>query len=281
MQVGNDDMNILITGSDGFIGRNLSQQLKQFGHNIYCINKNSCNLLDQSSVDNFFRTNNTRYNLIIHTAIEGGRRTKIDNPDIVYNNLLMLYNLLSYQSYYECIISFGSGAELDRRYDINSHSINRYPIDPYGLSKSIIDKLCVIEDKLCNFRLYNCFGVDEQPDRMIRANIIRYLNKENIIIQQNRRMDFFYIDDLGLLIHSLISCNNIPKIHDCCYAEKYDLFQIAEMINHLDNHKVDIIIEEPGLNKDYTGISAKINIKYIGLKQALNIMYNKYKEINI
>jgi hypothetical protein len=53
------------------------------------------------------------------------------------------------------------------------------------------------------------------------------------------------------------------------------------MINHLDNHKVDIIIEQPGLNKDYTGISAKINIKYIGLKQALNIMYNKYKEINI
>lgn len=280
MQVENN-MDILITGSDGFIGRNLTKQLKQFGHNIYSINKNNCNLFDQSSVEDFFNINNRKYNLIIHTAIEGGRRTKIDNPDIVYNNLLMLYNLLSYQSYYDCIISFGSGAELDRRYDINSHSINKYPIDPYGLSKSIIDKLCATEDKLCNFRLYNCFGVDEQSDRMIRSNIIRYLNKQNIIIQQNRRMDFFYIDDLGLLIHSLVSCDNIPKNHDCCYAEKYDLFQIAEMINSLDSHKVDIIIEQPGLNKDYTGISAKTDISYIGLKQALNIMYNKYKEIKI
>lgn len=274
------DMNILITGSNGFIGRNLSKQLSSYGHKITKLHRENCNLLDPESVNSFFTNSEQTYDLVLHTAVEGGRRIKTDDANIVYNNLLMLYNLLSYQKYYQCIISFGSGAELDRRYDINSHSINRYPIDPYGLSKNIIDKLCATEDKLCNFRLYNCFGVDEQSDRMIRANIIRYLNKQNIIIQQNRRMDFFYVDDLGLLINSLISCNSIPKIHDCCYAEKYDLFQIAEMINNLDNHKVDIIVEQPGLNKDYTGISANININYIGLKQALNIIYNKYKAIN-
>ena len=36
------------------------------------------------SREDFFKKNNRKYNLIIHTAIEGGRRTKIDNPDIVF-----------------------------------------------------------------------------------------------------------------------------------------------------------------------------------------------------
>lgn len=279
-------MNILITGSNGFIGRNLSKQLKdKFGYDITELNRSNCDLLDQKSVDNFFISRNQKYDLVLHTAVEGGRRNKPDNPELVFNNLLMLYNLLTYQNYFQCIVSFGSGAELDRRYDVNEKSINRYPIDPYGLSKSIISKLCDSESKLCNFRVFNCFGIDEQPDRMIRSNIEKYLRKENIIIHQNRKMDFFYIDDLALLIHSFIDHNNIPKSFDCCYSDKYDLMQIADMINSLDSHKVDVQIAEQkqinpinALAKDYIGPSLKINIDFIGLKKAMKIMYETYKK---
>jgi len=272
-------MNILITGSNGFIGRNLSKQLSgQYGYNITELHRGNCDLLDTESVDNFFRNSNKTYDLVLHTAVEGGRRTKIDSSDIVYKNLLMLYNLLSYQQYYQCIISFGSGAELDRRYDINDHAINRYPIDYYGLSKSVIDKLCSSEPKLCNFRIFNCFGIDENDDRMIKSNIIRYLNKQDIIIHQNRKMDFFYINDLSLLIHSLIDANSIPKIYDCCYHKKYTLYDIAEIINNCDKHKVKITIENEQSAKDYYGISAKINMNYTGLEQAIQIIYNHYKD---
>jgi len=272
-------MNILITGSHGFIGRNLSKQLNnKYGHTITELHRGNCDLLDPESVDNFFQKSGKAYDLVLHTAVEGGRRTKTDSPDIVYKNLLMLYNLLSHQRYYQCIISFGSGAELDRRYDINDHAINRYPIDYYGLSKNVIDKLCAAEPKLCNFRIFNCFGIDENDDRMIKSNIIRYLNKEDIIIHQNRKMDFFYIDDLSLLIHSLIDANNIPKAYDCCYHSKYSLYEIGTMINNCDDHKVNIIVENEQMAKDYHGISAKININYVGLEQAIRTIHNYYKD---
>jgi len=272
-------MNILIIGSDGFIGRNLSKQLSEkFHYNITNLNRNNCDLLDQESLKNFLHKEQKKYELVLHTAVYGGRRTKEDGNEFVYYNLLMLYNLLTFQDYFQCIVSFGSGAELDRRHDINATSINRYPIDPYGISKSIIDKLCVVENKLCNLRIFNCFGIDENPDRMIRGNIQRYLNKEDIILYENKKMDFFYIDDLVTLIRSFIEHNYFPKSFDCCYTEKYSLYDIAQLINNLDQHKVNIIRNTETDGKEYTGLSAKININYIGLPQALKIIYKTYKE---
>lgn len=282
-------MNILITGSNGFIGRNLTRIFRnKYNYSVTELNRNVCDLLDPKSVDEFFIQQNTKYDLVIHTAVEGGRRNKPDNPELVYHNLLMLYNLLSHQNYFQCLISFGSGAELDRRHDINSTSINRYPVDPYGLCKNVIDKLCDSEPKLCNFRIYNCFGSDEQPDRMIRNNITRYLNKQDIVLHNNRKMDFFYIEDLAALIYSFIDHNNIPKTFDCCYAEKYTLMDIANLINDLDTHKVNIVTNEQAhtnpinaLAKDYIGATTKINVNYIGLKQAMQIMYNEYKGLSV
>lgn len=278
-------MNILITGSKGFMGKEFSKQFKEkYGYNIYELNKENCNLLSFDSVRDFFIKSNVKYDLVLHTAIKGGRRTREDEEIIVYENLLMLYNLLSFQNYYQCIISFGSGAELDRRYDINPKARNRYPIDPYGLSKSVIDKLTMAEPKLCNFRIYNCFGINEQPERMIRSNIEKYINKENIVIHQNRKMDFFYIDDLVSLIRFFIDSNNIPKTFDCCYKEKNTLEDIANIINNLSDHKVEIVLQDQininSSSKDYYGQYVETHIDYIGLEKGIQIMYDRYiKEI--
>jgi nucleoside-diphosphate-sugar epimerase len=271
-------MNVLITGSNGFIGRNLSKQLSnKYLYNITELHRDNCNLLDVESVNNFFSNSNKTYDLVLHTATEGGRRTKIDNINIVYNNLLMLYNLLSHQKYYQYIISFGSGAELDRRHHINDKSIGRYPIDPYGLSKSVIDKICADESKLCNFRIYNCFGYDEQPDRMIRNNIVKYLNRQSMVIHADRKMDFFFVEDLVRLIHFFIQTQNIPKKFDCCYKEKLYLSEIVQIINNLDTHKVDTIYETEIPGKDYTGQYVETHIDYIGLHRAIKLIYNQYK----
>jgi len=273
-------MNILITGSNGFLGHNLCKLLKLYDHNIYKLSRQDADLLDSQAVNSFFEQNNTVFDLVIHTAVEGGRRNTEDSSGIVYNNLLMVYNLLRNQNYFQCMISFGSGAELDRRYDINPSSINRYPTDPYGLSKNLIDKLTFCENKLCNFRIYNCFGLDEKPDRMIRGNIQRYINHENIIIDQDKRMDFFFVYDLAQLIHFFLDSNNIPKVFDCCYKDKVKLSDIANIINNLDSHKVDIEYKTPPdiLGTDYVGQYVETHIPYVGLEKSIELMYVKYKE---
>ena len=274
-------MNILITGAHGFIGRNLYKILRKY-NSVYSLTRKEADLLDSDSVNNYFIKNKIFFDLVIHTAIQGGRRNIYDNKDIVYGNILMIYNLLRNQNYFQNIISFGSGAELDRRYDINPQNINRYPIDPYGLSKSIIDKISIDEPKLCNFRIYNCFGFDEEPNRMIRGNIIKYINHEDILIHKDRKMDFFFIEDLANLIHFFLDSNRMPKLFDCCYKEKIKLSDIANMINKLDAHKVDIKYDDSSseIGTDYIGKYTEINLQYIGLEKSIQLMYHKYKEQN-
>jgi len=164
---------ILITGANGFIGRNLSKILSN-KYKVETVSRQDLDLTDYESTKKFF--SDKQYDLVIHTAVEGGRRTKPDTEEMFYKNILMTYNLLSNKHCFDKIITFGSGAELDRRFDINGDSKDRYPIDYYGMSKSVINKLCLIEDKMYNFRIFNCFGIDESPDRLIRGNIERKLN---------------------------------------------------------------------------------------------------------
>lgn len=276
-------MKILITGANGFIARNLSNLLST----KYVIDKVSRNQLDLTNYDDvkkFF--SNKHYDLVIHTAVEGGRRTKPDTEEMFYKNILMVYNLLSNKNCFDKMITFGSGAELDRRFDINANSKDRYPIDYYGMSKSVISKLCLVEDKMYNFRIFNCFGIDENSDRLVRGNIEKKLNGLPMTLFSNRLMDFFYIDDLAKMIDEfLIDYTRFPKTIDCVYEKSFRLKDILKMINSVDDDRVDIVsMDDESINKinstngDYVGNYFDLGIQFIGLENSIKIIYDKIKE---
>jgi GDP-L-fucose synthase len=277
-------MRILITGANGFIGRNLAKLLDS-RHIIETVSRNELDLLDGESIKKFFE--GKRYNIVIHTAVEGGRRTKPDDEQIVYRNILMVYNLLENQDSFDRMITFGSGAELDRRYNINldTDTNKRYPIDFYGMSKSIINKLCQVEPKLYNFRIFNCFGPDETPDRMIRGNIEKYIRKEPMTLFSNRLMDFFYIEDLAMVIEYFLKTPHFPyKIVNCSYESHVNLKGILEMINTLSDYKVQILEKsDESINKinvtptDYIGTDMSLPLNFFGLKHGIERTYQKLK----
>ena len=279
-------MKILITGSNGFIGRNLKKYLSNMEYDIDGLSRNELNLLDKEDVTLFLCEK--YYDVIIHTAVEGGRRTKPDTEEMFYKNILMVYNLLSNKKHFGRMITFGSGAELDRTLDINEETIfeERYPTDYYGMSKNVIAKLCLVEPQLYNFRIFNCFGPDEADGRLIRGNIEKKLRDEPMTMFSNRLMDFFYIDDLAKMIVYFISSSNFPKIIDCVYQEKYRLSNILNMINDCSESKVQIISrDDNSLNKinstdtDYIGNYTNLSIDFIGIKNGIQITYDKIKEI--
>lgn len=272
-------MKILITGANGFIAKNLISGLKD--HEVIGIARQHLDLNNRIEVDRFFKYNS--FDIVIHCAISGGKRQIVDGPEVLWENLSMFYNLLNNKSKFKKLINLASGAELDRSQQINliyPDFKDKYPLDYYGMSKNIISRLVDSEKNMHNIRIFNVFGHNEDDHRMIKSSIKKYISKKDIVIHQDKLMDFFYIEDLISLINYYIDNNSFPKDINAVYKTKYHLSDIAEIINNLSDYKVDIKIEQPGFSNSYVGkgmITEILPIKFKGLENSIKEVYNKLK----
>jgi len=255
-------MKILITGGNGYIAKSLYNSLKN-KHDITCITRQDLDLTSFKEMNKFFR--DKYFDVVIHCAVQGGSRLKKDSYKDMDTNLIMYYNLLQHKFCYNKLIHLGSGAELYT------------PESPYGLSKKIISKSISEIENFYNIRIFAIFDENELETRFIKSNIKRYVSGEPMVIHQNKYMDFFYINDLVSLINFYILNNNLPKEIDCTYHELKTLHHIANIINKLDEYKVEIKINDPELGKEYTGKFTDLGINYIGLEKGIETVYNKLK----
>jgi nucleoside-diphosphate-sugar epimerase len=252
-------MNILITGKNGYIAKSLVNKLNE-KYSVVGIGKDNFDLTDRESTNEWFK--DKHFDVVIHTAVVGGSRLKQDDEKVFFQNLSMFYNLLSNQDKFNQLISFGSGAELG------------YPVDPYGLSKNIINKIIQNEPKFNNIRIFAVFDENELDTRFIKSNIKRYINKQPLNIHQDKHMDFFYMDDLVSTVEYIIFNPQIKEIN-CSYSQSYSLHDIASLINQLSDYECEIKIEQKGLAKDYIGQYQNLNIPFIGLEKAIKQIYEK------
>ncbi len=259
-------MKILITGSNGTIGRFLSKKLKD--HDVYTPKRSVVDFTVRDHVDNLFNSH-TKFDLVIHCAVRGGNRLYHDSWDVLDDNLKMYYNILNHKNSFDKFITFGSGAET-------------YLSDtPYGLSKKAIAKSILDQFNFYNIRIFSLFGEGELDTRFVKANLQRYKNKQNIEIHQNRLIDFFYMEDLWTVVKYYMETQFPPKEINCSYKESMntDLLDIAKVINNLDKHTVDIIIKDSEYGKSYIGDPCSLDLKYIGLKQGIINEYNKLQYV--
>jgi nucleoside-diphosphate-sugar epimerase len=252
-------MKILITGGKGYIAQAIFNTLKT-EYNITLITRDNFDLTDSNSTTNWFQ--DKYFDVVIHTAVVGGNRLKSEDENIIKSNLQMWRNLLENKSHFTQLIHFGSGAEL-------------YAKDtPYGLSKSIIAESIKTKPNFINLRIFAVFDKNELDRRFITPNIKRYINKESIIIHQDKLMDFIYMEDLISIIKFSILHPTISPIN-CSYKEKYKLSDIANLINNLSDYKVPIEIHSQELAPTYTGAYTDLGIDFIGLEQAIKNIYNE------
>lgn len=257
-------MKVLITGSNGVVGRFLSKKLKD--HDVYIPKRSCVDFTNRHHVDQFFNSH-SRFDLVLHCAVRGGNRLYHDSWDVLDDNLKMYYNILHHKNSYDRLISFGSGAEM------------YMPDSPYGLSKKAISKSILDQFNFYNIRIFGLFGEGELESRFIKANLDRYFQHKPIEIYQNKMMDFFYIEDLWKVIQYYMTTEFPPKEVNCSYKQSLgvDLLDIANMINNLDSHKVDIIFKSQEPGQSYTGHPNQLDIEYIGLENGLKLEYEKYK----
>jgi nucleoside-diphosphate-sugar epimerase len=258
-------MKILITGGNGYIAKSIYHTLHK-KHDIILVTKNDLNLTRRDEVKHYFA--NKQFDLVIHTAVVGGNRLFQDGPNVVLANLLMYDNLMRCRDKFNRFIHFGSGAE-DKA------------DNPYGFSKHIVSQLMKLDPKSVNVKIYAVFDENELDTRFIKSNILRYINREDLVVHQDKKMDFFYMKDLISLVEWLINQREeefpIQEIN-CSYLEKITLTQIAEIINSLSDYKVNIKIENEGQGDDYCSIHPIMPFNLIGLEQGIKETYNKLNQ---
>jgi len=257
-------MKILITGSEGYLGGSLKNLL--IGkYDITGVCRKDFNLSIPEETRNFFNKN--YFDVVIHCSVSGGHRLKKDPWGVMDNNIKMYYNLLDNRKKFGKLINFGSGAEI---HDSES---------PYGLSKKVISKSVSGIENFYNLRIYSVFDENELETRFIKNGIFRYLEKTQIEILDQKIMGFFYMLDLVKLVEHYINNENLPKEIDCVYKNNYTLFEVAEKINSLGDHRVKIIPSTSSKFTKYCGEFTDLGISYIGLEEGIKRTYNKLKNV--
>jgi nucleoside-diphosphate-sugar epimerase len=258
-------MNILVTGGNGYIAKNLYEGLKD-KHNVTAISRDDFDLTDRILTDKFFE--GKYFDVVLHTAISGGSRLRKDTEDVLDENLIMYYNLLANESKFKKFISIGSGAEIFAQEE------------PYGLSKHVINYSMKNKTNFHNVRIFAVFDENELETRFIKSSILKYLNNQPIEIHQDKLMDFFYMKDLITLMEYCISADDLPKEINCSYKSIYHLKDIANIINRMDDHNVPIRVVNKKIGTNYTGNFTNLGIDYIGIEEGIENVFNELKERN-
>jgi|TARA_R110001583_G_scaffold59277_6_gene176405 nucleoside-diphosphate-sugar epimerase len=228
---------ILITGTDGYIGKALCSSL--IGYDITCINREVCDLVDGDKVRTFFE--GKYFDVVIHCAAVGGSRLTKDNRSIFKSNISMFDNILYNQSHYGRLIHFGSGAQFKK------------PLDYYGLSKKLIADMIDENTNFYNIIVYGLFDENELDTRFIKSNVKKCMNGESMVIHKDKYMDFFHMKDLITKVISYIESNSeaLAKTYECKYKETYRLTHIVEMIALILGKTAKVEVLEDGLDNPY------------------------------
>lgn len=288
---------ILIIGGNGYIGGELFKYFykKNYPVLVSC-RKNNDIILDLKNYDEIRSLIfSLKPDVIINATSVGGRRIKEDNAGVLHENLLCFENLLRVMEEYSIpssplkYFNFTSGADSNRNYNINTieYFPSTLPQDYYGLSKYIITKRLMRSYDISssglrtyNLRLFNIFNENEGNDRFIKTCINKLMFNNSFDIFQNKLFDFFYMEDLGILIEELIKdleCYWSYKIYkeiNCVYEKKYDLISVALKIRNKLNSKGIINLINTEMGNSYIGYYGEIK-KYSYLFTGLNEGINK------
>ena len=228
-------MNILITGTTGYIGKHLSQVSP---YNVTCLHRGMCDLTDKEEVDNFFGQFG-RFDVVIHCAAVGGSRLVTDDNDVFHDNIQMFLNLVRNKDSFDRLIHFGSGAQ-------------KTDDGPYGFSKRVIASMINELDDFYNIVIYGLFDENELDTRFIKSCINNCLDGGDLNVYENKIMDFFHMKDLESVVNHYIDEFNPPKTIDCSYELQMSLYGIAKYIKDYMGSVVDI---------NYTKSTGEINYR--------------------
>ena len=194
-------MNVLISGSPGFLGSCLVKRISSHGHKVIALTRagsNNYRLLDSTGECEFYCVENKNFNkifmkydidIVINTVVDYGRG-ELKLESVIESNLIYGLMLL------EASIKAGVAAY------INTDTLLIREIDAYSLSKAqLVDWMRFIpkkNTKVINVKIEHFFGILDDDTKFIywlMSQLKKNVNVVNLTSGVQKR-DFIYIDDV-------------------------------------------------------------------------------------
>lgn len=277
---------IFLTGGDGFIGRNILENLGK-KYNFVSPPANELDLTNTEAVYDFLEKE--KVDMIIHAANIGGARGREEPADAISVNLKMFFNLVRAKDFYKRMIMFGSGAEYDKTKPIIKTKEDDFdkhvPKDQYGFYKYICSKYAEKTNFITHIRLFGVYGkYEDYKTRFISNAICRTLFDLPISINQNVIFDYIYVKDLVKIIDYFIEKEPKFKFYNVGTGNSVDLLTTAKKILQISGKKLPVIVKKSGLNNEYTcdisRLSAEFTkLQYTNSELAIKDIFKYYESV--
>lgn len=251
---------ILITGSNGMVGKNIVEFEKSKNYTLLTPSSKELNLLDRSSVDKYIKDNQP--DIVIHCAGRvGGIQANMAHPvDFLVQNTQMGLNIIlsAYENKIKKFINMSSSCMYprDAQNPLGEELILKGELEPtnegYAIAKVTSTRLCEYinkEDETCQYKTVipcNLYGrydkFDSKHSHMLPA-VIKKIHEAKVNNQATldiwgdgqARREFMYAEDLAdFIYYALENFEEMPQNinvglgHDYTINEYYKA--IAEVI---------------------------------------------------
>lgn len=212
---------ILVTGANGFIGRNLCKVLLKHNYTVLGIDL-SCqeltsypvvntDLLELENLSKIVAEFNPDW--VVHLAEKRPSPYSYKKDfSLLKNNITVLSNLfLSLEGRSTCFIYFSSGEVYGKGKVPYKESYILYPLSEYGFSKFVCEKLCQYyyqsqQRTIVIIRPSVAYGPGQYSDMLIPTIISKALRREKLDLTEGKQSrDFIYIEDLIDFVIKVIS----------------------------------------------------------------------------
>lgn len=280
---------LLITGTRGFVGRNLKEHFLGTGrHEVLAPLREELDLLDHASVSSYVAKR--KPDLVIHCATVGGtRKTAYDSgaAGVASSNIRMFMNLARSLPAGARMISMGTGAEYDHRAYApkmaEEYFDSSVPADPYGFSKYVVSKFIERAENVACLRIFGLFGrYEDYTFKFISNAIVKSLLGLPITINQNVVFDYLYIADFMRIVEAFVDRAPAHRHYNATPTESIDLLSLANLVNSAGGGRSEIRVLNPGLNREYTGSNARLVAELPGFRftpyaEAVKELYEYYR----
>ena len=257
---------ILITGATGFIGSCIAHKLVNMNYDVHITKREQSNiwrirniinriiphdvdLIDSERVEKLIKE--SKPDIIIHTAIYGGRPYQKDIKKIIMTNFIGTVNLINAckKVGFELFVNTGSSSEYGIKSKPMTEDAILEPINEYGVSKAAGSLYCQVVARrekipIVTLRIFSPYGYYDHKARLIPSVIMSCLAKKNPeIIYPNCVRDYIFVEDIvDAYIKVIETSNIIGEIFNIGYGKQHSMREVGEIIVKLTGSKVRLIL---------------------------------------